>query len=154
MSAPSKVTPVKKEPKKHQANKELAHLISREITTFFSDTNTDISTKYFTTKEIEDLKKSSYSKKRKAIFSKLSSELAMSESTFYHMLEGKNSQFDKVVNVLDFFGLELHYNVFSKNKSTTNETFDNKETEELVAKVLSLDGYKKTLLSNLIDTMN
>ncbi len=153
MNTKKNVKSLKKEPKKHQANKELANLINKEISTFFNDTNLDISSKYFTQVEIETLRTASINKKRKAIFAKLSALLDMSESTFYHMLEGKNSQFDKVVNVLDFFGLELHYNVYSKNKHLPKNHYEDKETMELLEKILSLDIHKRTLLSSLIDTM-
>lgn len=137
--------------KKHQANKELASVINKEISRFFNDDNYSTAQKYFTKEEIASLKKSSITKKKRAIILKLSNKLQMSESTFYHMLEGKNSRFDKVVNVLNFFDLELSYEIYCKS-TLTKEILD-KETKELMDKILLLDTTKKTLISNLVDSM-
>ncbi len=106
---------------KHLANIELAKLIKENINTFFEEENENLYLQHFTKEEAEKLRNSSYGKKNVAIIDKLAEVTGMTSKTFYHMLNGKNSQFDKIVEVADFFELEVGYVLTKKSEKSINE---------------------------------
>ncbi len=105
----------------HLANIELANTFKELINLFFEEENKDVYSKYFSNEEAETLRKSHYSKKNVAIIYKLSEVTGMSSKTFYHMLNGKNSQFDKIVEVANFFELEVGYVLTKQTKKVVND---------------------------------
>ncbi|MFV0439913.1 MAG: hypothetical protein ACK5LV_01290 [Lachnospirales bacterium] len=134
---------------KHEANVELAKRIKYEIEHFFDEENKKNYSNYFTESEARELRDRNTGKKNSAIITKLSEELNMSSKTFYHMLNGKNSQFNKIVEVLEFFGLSFRYDIFfneemtiyNKQKMVYNENDPKVSSleDEVVKLVLSLD---------------
>ncbi len=148
---------------KHIANIELAERIRYEIDHFFDKENEDIYSKYFTQEEADRLRYSNYGKKNTALIKLLSKELNMSEKTFYHMFNGKNSQFDKVAKVVEFFGLELRYNIYVSKDRIANfkkgvvlgdrDTLPNELEEELISLMLKLDDESKEMLKPLLSKL-
>ncbi len=145
---------------KHIANIELAERIRYEIDHFFDAENEQIYSKYFTAEEANQLRFSNYGKKNTALIKLLSKELEMSEKTFYHMFNGKNSQFDKVARVVEFFGLELRYNIYVSNDRLANfkkgiilgdsSTVPSKTEETLIDLIFKLDDDSKESLIAVI----
>ncbi len=109
---------------RHIANIELARLIKNEINIFFEEENKKNYLKFFSENEAKRLRASNFGKKNVAIIDKLSEELNMSPKTFYHMLNGKNSQFNKIVEVLNFFGLTFRYDVFLQDSRVVEDKKD------------------------------
>ncbi len=135
---------------KHIANIELADRIKHEIAVFFEKDNEKNYIKYFSEQEADKLRNSNFGKKNVAIIDKLSEELDMSPKTFYHMLNGKNSQFSKIVEVLNFFNLTFRYNVFLQDSRIIDDKKDLFLKEE-VEKVTPLeeDIFKLVLESDV-----
>ncbi len=137
---------------KHIANIELANKIKDEISIFFEKDNEKNYLKYFSEQEAERLRSSNFGKKNVAIIEKLSEELNMSPKTFYHMLNGKNSQFNKIVEVLNFFGLTFRYNVFLQDTRIIEDKKD-LYLQENESKISSLeDEIFKLVLESDTDT--
>ncbi len=145
---------------KHNANIKLGKVIRNEIDNFFNEGNERQYLKYYTETEAEVLRNSTYGKKNVSLIKTLSKELGYSEKTFYHMLEGNNSQFDKIVRVLEFFGLTFEYNVFSSEEDIVdskkynyikNLDIDLSDVEsELMESILTLDKDTQQTLYKLI----
>ncbi|MFV0519209.1 MAG: hypothetical protein ACK5LY_02935 [Lachnospirales bacterium] len=141
----------------HSANIELAKRIKFEISHFFDESNSRQYLKYFTEDEAASYRTQHFGKKNAALTTILAEQLNMSEKTFYHMQKGRNSQFDKIVGVLDFFELSFNYDIFSNKKSSLekkenlilNEFSDNISDLEkkAILGILSLD---EDLLLSLI----
>ncbi len=145
---------------KHRANVELAKRLKEEIVRFFDEDNNKIYKKYFTEEEAVKLRSLNYAKKNVAIIDKLSETLKMSHKTFYHMLNGKNSQFDKIVRVLEFFGLTFDYNVYyldervkEVKKDIYFKDIDKSVTEledQLIQKILLADEDTQRLVNEIL----
>lgn len=145
---------------RHNANLQLAKRIKEEISRFFDEDNNKIYSKYFTEEEATQLRNANFGKKNVAIIDKLAEVLKMSPKTFYHMLNGKNSQFDKIVGVLEFFGLTFDYNVYyleQREKEVKKDVYlkdiDTNVTEledELIQKVLSADKDTQRLVKEIL----
>lgn len=149
---------------RHIANVELAKVIKEQIKVFFEEDNKPNYLKYYTEAEARELRYKGYNAKNSSIIKVLSKELDMSEKTFYHMLTGRNSQFDKVVKVLDFFGLTFRYTIFPNEEAVAETLLKDiddipskvgREKEvEVTKKLLNLPKESFELINSLLDKLS
>ncbi len=134
----------------HSANIELAERIKFEIEHFFDEDNKVKYLEHFTEEEATKYRTLSFGRKNAALTTVLAEVLGMSEKTFYHMANGHNSQFDKIVGVLDFFGLSFRYDIFLNEEKTIqnkqnilfreNDGNLSELENEVITKILTLDN--------------